>query len=422
VGLLHKALERAETLSGGERQRVGVARALAQGPRLILADEPVASLDPASARMVLGMLHRICKEDGLAAVVSLHQVDLARAYADRVVGLNQGRVVFDGPPRRAGLRGAGFRLLFAQRPGPPPRFGPDPGNRDMTRALPLVALLTLALTGCSGSGPGSGGESDPDPLKAALLPDESPNTVITNNRKLKEYLEQQLGRKVELVVTTDYSSMIEAVRHGRVHLAYFGPLSYVLARQKTEIEPFAALKSQGSTTYRAVLIANAAAGIDSVAAVRGKDVAFGDAASTSSHLIPKAMLAQKGLKAGADYRAHFVGAHDAVALTVQNGKAQAGGLSKPIFESLLGRGVIDPNKVKVLQESKPFPQYPWAMRSELKPELKERIRAAFLSLRDQEVLRPFKAEGFGPVADPDYDVVRDLGKLLNLDLARASGK
>jgi phosphonate transport system substrate-binding protein len=212
--------------------------------------------------------------------------------------------------------------------------------------------------------------------------------------------------------------MIEAVRHGRIHLAYFGPLSYVLARQKTEIEPFAALRTKDGTTYKAVLIGNVAAGIDSVAAIKGKDVAFGDTASTSSHLIPRGMLAEKGMTADVDYQAHFVGAHDAVALTVQTGRAQAGGLSKPIFESLLERGVIDRDKVKVLQESRPFPQYPWTMRSDLNPELKEKIRKSFLSLHDPEVLRPFKAEGFGPVSDRDYDVVRDLGKLLDLDLSK----
>ena len=288
----------------------------------------------------------------------------------------------------------------------------------MNRVLSLLALMTLALSGCSSSGSGPGGESDPELLKVALLPDESPGTVIANNQKLKEYLERELGRKIEIVVTTDYSTMIEAARHGRIDLAYFGPLSYVLARQKTEIEPFAALKTHGSTTYQAVLIGNVAAGIDSVDSVKDKDVAFGDTASTSSHLIPKAMLAEKGLKADVDYKAHFVGAHDAVALTVQNGKAQAGGLSKPIFESLIERGVLDRNKVKVLQESSPFPQYPWTMRSNLKPELKERIRHAFLSLKDADVLRPFKAEGFGPITDRDYDVVRDLGKLLNLDLSK----
>jgi phosphonate transport system ATP-binding protein len=98
VGLLHKALSRVDQLSGGQQQRVGIARALAQQPRLILADEPVASLDPATANKVLALLHQICKEDRLTAVVSLHQVDLAKRYADRIVGLAHGKVVFDGVP------------------------------------------------------------------------------------------------------------------------------------------------------------------------------------------------------------------------------------------------------------------------------------------------------------------------------------
>jgi phosphonate transport system substrate-binding protein len=219
-------------------------------------------------------------------------------------------------------------------------------------------------------------------------------------------------------VTTDYSSMIEATRHGRLDLAYFGPLSYVLARQKCAIEPFAALKSKGSTTYKSVLIGNRAAGVAQVADVRGKDVAFGDTASTSSHLIPKSMLAEAGLTAGKDYREHFAGAHDVVALTVQHGKAAAGGLSQPIFESLLERGLIGRDKVVVLRESKPFPQYPWTMRSDLTPGLKEKVRATFLGLTDKEVLKPLKADGFGPVTDKDYDVVRDLARLLNLDLSK----
>jgi phosphonate transport system ATP-binding protein len=96
VGLLSRALERAEHLSGGEQQRVGIARALAQQPRLLLADEPVASLDPGTAARVLGLLHSICKEDAITCVLSLHQLELARAHAERVIALNRGRVVFDG--------------------------------------------------------------------------------------------------------------------------------------------------------------------------------------------------------------------------------------------------------------------------------------------------------------------------------------
>ncbi len=98
VGLMERALNRADELSGGEQQRVGIARALAQQPRIILADEPVASLDPVTADKVLALLHRICREDRITAIVSLHQVDLARRYADQIYGLAVGRIAFDGTP------------------------------------------------------------------------------------------------------------------------------------------------------------------------------------------------------------------------------------------------------------------------------------------------------------------------------------
>ena len=98
VGLFDKALARADTLSGGMRQRVGIARALAQQPRLILADEPVASLDPGTARRVLALLRSVCEHNGITLVASLHQVDLALEHADRIIGLAHGEIVYDGPP------------------------------------------------------------------------------------------------------------------------------------------------------------------------------------------------------------------------------------------------------------------------------------------------------------------------------------
>ena len=97
VNMEHKAFQRADTLSGGEQQRVAIARALAQEPKVILADEPVASLDPKIARQVLTYLKQIAGELGITVLCNLHQVEYAREYAERVVGLSQGTVVFDGP-------------------------------------------------------------------------------------------------------------------------------------------------------------------------------------------------------------------------------------------------------------------------------------------------------------------------------------
>jgi len=277
----------------------------------------------------------------------------------------------------------------------------------------LVAMVvTMTLT----TGAMAGKLADPETLKVALLPDEDASTVIKNNKPLQEYLENALGKNIELIVTTDYSSMIEAIRHGRIDLAYFGPLSYVMAESKSDIEAFAAIVKKGSATYQGVVIGNAAAGVKTLSDIKGQNMAYGDPASTSSHLIPKSILAAAGLTHGVDYKEHFLGAHDAVALTVQNGKAQAGGLSRPIFESLIEKGVIKADKVNVITYSKPFPQYPWTMRSDLAPELKDKIRAAFYTAKDQRVLKPFKAQSFAPMEDKDYDVVRDLAKILNLDL------
>ncbi|QJP14363.1 phosphonate ABC transporter ATP-binding protein [Starkeya sp. ORNL1] len=100
VGIQAHAGKKARELSGGQQQRVAIARALVQGAKLVLADEPIASLDPKSAKRVMDTLVTMSRDHGIALVVSLHQVDYATAYFDRVVAMNAGRVVFDGPASR----------------------------------------------------------------------------------------------------------------------------------------------------------------------------------------------------------------------------------------------------------------------------------------------------------------------------------
>lgn len=98
LGIAEKAYMRADRLSGGQQQRVAIARALAQQPGVMLADEPVASLDPETSLVVLDILKRINREDGITTLVNLHQLDLAQQYADRVIGFKAGRMIFDGRP------------------------------------------------------------------------------------------------------------------------------------------------------------------------------------------------------------------------------------------------------------------------------------------------------------------------------------
>jgi len=115
VGLLERAGQRADSLSGGQQQRVAIARVLAQQARLLLADEPVSSLDPQSAENVLGILRNIARETGIAVVCALHQVDLARRYADRVVALRGGRKLLDVSVNAFDQNA--FRELYGAHPG-----------------------------------------------------------------------------------------------------------------------------------------------------------------------------------------------------------------------------------------------------------------------------------------------------------------
>lgn len=261
---------------------------------------------------------------------------------------------------------------------------------------------------------------DPATLRVALLPDENAATLIQNAQPLKAYLERTLNKKIELIVTTDYSSMIEAMRFGRIEVAYFGPFSYVLAKSRApEIEPFAVGVERGAPTYNSVLIANATGGVKTLADIQGKPFAFGDQASTSSHLAPRAYLLKTAqLDGEKDYKPVFLGTHDAVARAVQAGQVPAGALSKPILDSLISKNVIDPAKIVQLALSEPIPNYPIVMQGNLTPALKQSLRDAFLNVKDKEVLKSFRVEGFVATDDKAYDVLRETAKILKLDIGK----
>ena len=110
VGLEKLAHQRADTLSGGQQQRVAIARALMQHPKILLADEPVAALDPVSSGSVISLLEQICREDKITVIASLHQVQLAIDFADRIVGLQAGKVGFDRPT--AGMTPASAQEIY----------------------------------------------------------------------------------------------------------------------------------------------------------------------------------------------------------------------------------------------------------------------------------------------------------------------
>ncbi|MFN0302100.1 MAG: phosphate/phosphite/phosphonate ABC transporter substrate-binding protein [Burkholderiales bacterium] len=277
----------------------------------------------------------------------------------------------------------------------------------------VLIILCLCITSAVAQG------KNPAKLRVALLPDENAATLIQNAQPLKTYLADALKKEIEITVTTDYSSMIEAMRFGRIEIGYFGPFSYVLAKSKApEIEPFAVGVEKGSSTYQSILIAQTSGPVKVLADIKGKPFGFGDQASTSSHLAPRAHLLKNGLAGDVDYRVVHLGTHDAVARAVQAGQIPAGALSEPIFRTLIERRIIDPSKVMQIALSAPIPNYPITMQGNLSEPLKDAIRKAFLELKDPGVLKSFRVEGFAPTDDRAYDVLRETAKILHLDLAK----
>lgn len=117
VGLTEKAWNRASRLSGGQQQRVAIARALAQQPEVILADEPVASLDPVTTEEIMNLLQEICRKDGVTVISTLHQPDLAFRFADRIIGINRGQVVFDGTAEKLWGEQDTLKIIYSREDG-----------------------------------------------------------------------------------------------------------------------------------------------------------------------------------------------------------------------------------------------------------------------------------------------------------------
>ena len=271
----------------------------------------------------------------------------------------------------------------------------------------LFAGLFLAITLlCSAALAQTQGR--PSKLVVGLLPGESAPTVMRLNEPLRQYLEKRLGIPVELSVGANYAATGEALRFGRLDIAYLGPVTYILQSRRAKLEPFARPShAVAGPTFQAVIIVPKDSPAKTLADLKGKEIAFGDPASTSGTWVPRYQLVEAGLVSGRDYTLRVLGAHDAVALAVANKKVAAGGLSMPIYNRLLKEGKIDANAVRVLAASPAIPEYMWTFREGIDPAFKEEIRKAFIGVTDEGALGVFRAEAFIPAVDADVNLVRN---------------
>jgi len=218
-----------------------------------------------------------------------------------------------------------------------------------------------------------------DVLRVSAIPDEAPTELLRKFKPLGEYLEQELGMRVQFQPVSDYAGVVEALGAKRLDLAWLGGFTFVQARLRTGDAIPLVQREQDEVFTSTFITADPA--INSHADLKGKSFAFGSVSSTSGHLMPRYFLQQEGIDADSHFsRIGFSGAHDATVAWVESGRVDAGVLNASVWEKLAAEGKVDTSKVRVYQTTPTYFDYNWTVRGDLDPALVERLKAAFLKL------------------------------------------
>jgi len=258
-------------------------------------------------------------------------------------------------------------------------------------------------------------------LTVGLIPSEDSRAMIANSQAMMDMLSKALGMPVRPFVAADYNGVIEALRAKRLDVAYLGPFSYVLGTTVADIEAFAVAetKKAGRTFYHSKIITHKDSGIKTVRDLKGKNFAFVDPSSTSGHLFPKAGLIKAGFDPDKEFgRVIFSGSHDSSAIAVQNRRVDAAAIADRILDAAIAKGLAKAEDLVTVWNSDPIPESPTVWRKDLSPDLKRRIQAAFLEVKDIPWSDQGILNGFKPTNDAAYNVIRDTAKALNLDLKK----
>jgi phosphonate transport system substrate-binding protein len=243
-----------------------------------------------------------------------------------------------------------------------------------------------------------------------MIPTTAADKMLRESEPLKAYLEQATGAKVELTIPLNYAAVVEAFGADKVDIAYFGGFTYVQAHKRFDAQPL--VQRDRDQAFHSLFITHAGSPIGSLADLKGKQFAFGDVNSTSGHLMPEYFMRQQGVDQDVIARALYTGGHDATALAVANGKADAGALDEAVYARLVKDGKLDAASLKVFYTTPPFLDYAWAARKALDPALADAFRKAMLALdpgnpQHQPVLALLQATRYVAADDASYDRLRE---------------
>ena len=266
-----------------------------------------------------------------------------------------------------------------------------------------------------------------NPIRMMFVPSGDAQVIVKGGQEVAELLQKETGLHFKTSVATSYAAVIEAMGAGKVDIGWLATFSYVLAKDKYDVELLLVVQRFGSPFYRGQIMVRADSGINSLENLQGKRFAFVDPASTSGHLYPKTLLLSKGLDPKTFFsKTIFAGSHNAVVLSIYKGEVD-GGAAYDGSRAAVAKSYPDVfEKIKVLAYTKEIPNDTVSVRKELPEGLKVKLRNGLKKISDSpkgsKVLK--RLYGISGLMDLDglFDPVREAGRLLDLNLENPNVK
>jgi phosphonate transport system substrate-binding protein len=245
-------------------------------------------------------------------------------------------------------------------------------------------------------------------LRVTTIPEEAATEQVRKFTPIANYLEKQLGMKVEFTPVSDYPAAVEALVNKKVDLVWFGGFTHVQAQQRSGGKVTAIAQREEDTRFQSVFIAKTDSGIKTLADMKGRQVSFGSQSSTSGHLMPRSALLQAGIDPEKDFkRIAYSGAHDATIASVVSGKVDAAALDITVWRKFVAENRVDTKAVDVFYTTPPFFNYNWSVHTDMPVDLRNRIQKALLDLdpatpEGKEILTLNRATRYIPAKDENY--------------------
>ncbi len=277
-------------------------------------------------------------------------------------------------------------------------------------ALILLSILALSLACASG---GASTDSPSRLLRLSMIPSTDPGKILRESQPLVEYLEKELGTRIELTIPTNYAAVVEAIANDQVDIAYFGGFTYLQAARRAGVKPL--VQRDRDQNFHSLFITQPDSGINTLADLKGRSFAFGDINSTSGHLMPEYYMRQAQVDPEVIAKAIYTGGHDATALAVANRKVDAGALDETVYRRMIQEGRLDQTKVRVFYTTPPFFDYVWVARKGLDQRLADSFTNAFLKLNESDpaqkkILTLLNATHYVKAEDANYDQLRQAAR------------